>query len=70
MKRRALILDRDGVINVDTGYLYRIEDCVFIEGIFEMCRHLTRSLAGTEPRCCHCSAARALDLNLPDPSEQ
>src|SRR5215472_15497295 len=36
MKRRALFLDRDGVINVDTGYLYRIEDCIFIEGIFEM----------------------------------
>jgi D-glycero-D-manno-heptose 1,7-bisphosphate phosphatase len=38
MKRRALFLDRDGVINVDIGYLHRIEDCVFIEGIFEMVR--------------------------------
>jgi D-glycero-D-manno-heptose 1,7-bisphosphate phosphatase len=36
MKRRALFLDRDGVINVDTGYLHRIEECVFIDGIFEM----------------------------------
>jgi len=36
MKRRALFLDRDGVINVDTGYVHRIEDCVFIDGIFEM----------------------------------
>jgi D-glycero-D-manno-heptose 1,7-bisphosphate phosphatase len=36
MTRRALILDRDGVINVDTGYLHRIEDCVFIDGIFEL----------------------------------
>jgi D-glycero-D-manno-heptose 1,7-bisphosphate phosphatase len=36
MKRRALILDRDGVINVDTGYLHRIKDCVFINGIFEL----------------------------------
>jgi hypothetical protein len=36
MKRRALILDRDGVINVDTGYLHRIEDCVLIERIVEM----------------------------------
>jgi len=34
--RRGLILDRDGVINHDTGYLYRIEDCRFIDGIFAM----------------------------------
>ena len=36
--RRApgLILDRDGVINVDSGYLYRIEDCRFIDGIFDL----------------------------------
>jgi D-glycero-D-manno-heptose 1,7-bisphosphate phosphatase len=36
MKRHALFLDRDGVINVDTGYVHRIEECVFIDGIFEM----------------------------------
>jgi D-glycero-D-manno-heptose 1,7-bisphosphate phosphatase len=34
--RRGLILDRDGVINHDTGYLHRIEDCRFVEGIFAM----------------------------------
>ena len=33
-RRRALILDRDGVINEDSGYLHRIEDCRFVEGIF------------------------------------
>jgi len=33
---RALILDRDGVVNEDTGYLHRIEDCRFIPGIFEL----------------------------------
>ncbi len=38
--RRALFLDRDGVINRDdTGYTYRWEDFVFIEGIFDLCRH-------------------------------
>ena len=34
----ALFLDRDGVINVDTGYPHRVEDIVFVEGIFEFCR--------------------------------
>jgi D-glycero-D-manno-heptose 1,7-bisphosphate phosphatase len=32
----ALLLDRDGVINVDTGYLHRIEDCRFVDGIFDL----------------------------------
>lgn len=35
-RARGLILDRDGVINVDVGYLHRIEDCVFVDGIFEL----------------------------------
>ncbi len=34
--RRGLILDRDGVINHDTGYVHRIEECRFIDGIFAM----------------------------------
>ena len=37
-KRPALFLDRDGVINVETNYVYRIDDFVFIEGIFDLCR--------------------------------
>ncbi len=35
---RAVILDRDGVINEDSGYLYKPEDFTFIEGIFHFCR--------------------------------
>jgi D-glycero-D-manno-heptose 1,7-bisphosphate phosphatase len=35
-KAPGLILDRDGVINLDIGYLHRIEDCRFVEGIFEL----------------------------------
>lgn len=35
---RALFLDRDGVINLDIGYLHRAEDCVFVPGIFELVR--------------------------------
>ena len=35
--RKALFLDRDGVINKEINYLWRVEDFVFIEGIFEIC---------------------------------
>lgn len=35
---RALFLDRDGVINVEINYLSKIEDFVFIDGIFELCK--------------------------------
>jgi D-glycero-D-manno-heptose 1,7-bisphosphate phosphatase len=35
-RRRGLILDRDGVVNHDTGYLHRIAECRFTEGVFEM----------------------------------
>lgn len=38
MKRPALFLDRDGVINVDHGHVHRIEDFEFIPGIFELVR--------------------------------
>lgn len=35
---KALFLDRDGTINVDYGYVWRIRDFDFIPGIFELCR--------------------------------
>ncbi len=35
---KALFLDRDGVINVDTGYVYKPEQVRFLDGIFELCR--------------------------------
>lgn len=38
MSQKALFLDRDGVINVEKNYLYRIEDFEFLDGIFELCR--------------------------------
>ena len=37
-QRPALFLDRDGVINIDHGYVYRPEDFDFIEGVFDLCR--------------------------------
>jgi len=39
MNKKALLLDRDGVINVDHGYVYKMENFQFVEGIFELCRH-------------------------------
>lgn len=36
MSRPALFLDRDGVINVDYGYVHKPEEFDFVEGIFEL----------------------------------
>lgn len=38
MKRKALFLDRDGVINKDFGYVCEIERLEYVDGIFELCR--------------------------------
>lgn len=35
---KALFLDRDGVINLDHGYVHRIEQVEFRDGIFELVR--------------------------------
>lgn len=36
--QKALFIDRDGIINVDHGYVYTIKDFEFSEGIFELLR--------------------------------
>jgi hypothetical protein len=36
MDGSALFLDRDGVINVDRGYIHRSEQFEFVPGIFEL----------------------------------
>ena len=39
--RRALFLDRDGVINVEKGhYVYRVEDFDFVPGIMEVIKRV------------------------------
>ncbi|GAB3015959.1 D-glycero-beta-D-manno-heptose 1,7-bisphosphate 7-phosphatase [Bowmanella dokdonensis] len=35
---KALFLDRDGVINLDHGYVSRPEQFEFVDGIFNLCR--------------------------------
>jgi len=39
MQTKALFLDRDGVINKEKDYLYKIEDFEFINGVFEACKY-------------------------------
>ncbi len=41
---RALFIDRDGVINVDHGYVHRIDQFEFIPGIFELARFVAGEL--------------------------
>lgn len=36
LKRKTLFLDRDGIINIDKGYVYTPERCVFLDGIVEL----------------------------------
>ena len=40
-RRRAAFLDRDGVINVDRGYVYRREDFEFVPGVLKGARELS-----------------------------
>lgn len=35
---KAVFLDRDGVINKESGYLYKASSIEFIDGVFEACK--------------------------------
>ena len=39
--KKAVFLDRDGTINVEKNYLYKIEDFEFIDGVLEALRKLS-----------------------------
>jgi D-glycero-D-manno-heptose 1,7-bisphosphate phosphatase len=40
--RRAAFLDRDGVVNVDHGYVFRREDFDFVDGVLDASARLAR----------------------------
>lgn len=40
-RRKAAFLDRDGVINIDRGYVGRWQDFEFMPGIFDLLRYLS-----------------------------
>jgi len=42
MSSKAVFLDRDGVINIDHGYLYKIEELEWMPGAKEALAYLTR----------------------------
>ena len=42
MTIKTIFLDRDGVINKEIGYLYKIEDFQFINGVFEACQYFNQ----------------------------
>jgi len=33
MNNKAIFLDRDGVLNKDLGYVYKIEDLIILDGV-------------------------------------
>jgi D-glycero-D-manno-heptose 1,7-bisphosphate phosphatase len=37
MAIKTIFLDRDGVINKEEGYLHKIENFIFIDGVFDAC---------------------------------
>ena len=37
--QKALFLDRDGVINIEKDYLFKINDFEFIDGVFDLCKY-------------------------------
>ncbi|WP_297486311.1 D-glycero-beta-D-manno-heptose 1,7-bisphosphate 7-phosphatase, partial [uncultured Photobacterium sp.] len=38
MAKPAVFIDRDGVINVDRGYVHTVDDFEYIDGVFGACK--------------------------------
>ena len=43
MAHKAVFFDRDGVLNIDKAYLYKIDELKWIEGALEAITYLTQS---------------------------
>ena len=43
MAHKAVFFDRDGVLNIDKAYLYKIDELEWIEGALEAITYLTQS---------------------------
>lgn len=41
--KKALFLDRDGIVNIDYGHVHKKEDFEFIDGIFELCQYFQKN---------------------------
>lgn len=41
--RPAVFLDRDGVINREYGYVHKVDEFHFIDGVFAACREISRA---------------------------
>ena len=41
--RPAIFLDRDGVINQERDYVHKIDEFLFIDGVFDACREMSRA---------------------------
>lgn len=41
-RKKALFLDRDGVINVDFNYVHKYRDIKYVKGIFKVVEHFNR----------------------------
>ncbi len=42
MGKKVVFIDRDGVINKEVGYLHKIRDFEFIDGVFDACLHFQK----------------------------
>jgi D-glycero-D-manno-heptose 1,7-bisphosphate phosphatase len=40
LSKPAVFIDRDGVINVDHGYVHKVDDFEFVEGVFDATKQL------------------------------
>jgi len=45
-KKKVVFIDRDGTINVDTGYVHRIEELEFVSGVIDFLKELQKYFDG------------------------